>query len=106
MPELPLDLVHGDGSPDDVWIFVEISRARKHERSDRNLRETVEEAVRAYTYGSAYASFDEKAKGTLAPGYLADFAVLSRDIFAIDPAEIANTRVEMTVVGGRIVYER
>lgn len=66
---------------------------------------TVAQALRAYTYGSAYASSDENVKGTLAPGYLADFVVLSQDI-AIDPVEISRTRVDMTVFGGEVVYER
>ena len=68
-------------------------------------RITVEEAVRAYTVGSAYAEFAEHAKGTLAPGRLADLVVLSQDIFRVDPAEIEKTRVRMTIVDGRVVYE-
>jgi predicted amidohydrolase YtcJ len=66
----------------------------------------VAEALRAYTWGSAYAEFQEDVKGTIEPGKLADFAVLSADITAIDPAEIRNTRISMTVVEGRIVFER
>jgi len=66
----------------------------------------VEEALRAYTADAAYAAFEEAEKGTLATGRLADFVVLSRDILAIDPREIVQTRVDATVVGGRIVYER
>ena len=64
---------------------------------------TVEEAVRAYTMGSAYASFDENIKGSIEPGKLADLIVLSDDVFAIDPAKIADTRVEMTIFDGHIV---
>jgi predicted amidohydrolase YtcJ len=67
---------------------------------------TVAEAVRAYTWGSAYASFEERIKGTIEPGKLADMAVLTRDIFAIDPVEIANTKVELTIFDGRVVYQR
>jgi predicted amidohydrolase YtcJ len=66
---------------------------------------TVAETVRAYTMGSAYASFDEQRKGSIEPGKLADMAVLSDDIFAIDPAAIENARVVMTVFDGRVVYE-
>ncbi len=65
---------------------------------------TLEEAVRAYTQGSAYAEFQEASKGTLAPGKLADFVILSRDIFALPPTEITSARVEQTIVGGRVVY--
>jgi predicted amidohydrolase YtcJ len=64
---------------------------------------TVEEAVRAYTMGSAYASFDEKLKGSIEPGKLADLVVLSDDIFSIDPVKIADTKVWMTIFDGRIV---
>ena len=67
---------------------------------------TVEEAVRAYTLGSAYAEFADHEKGTLAPGKLADLVILSRNIFEIDPAEIDQTKVTMTVLGGRVVYEK
>jgi predicted amidohydrolase YtcJ len=65
---------------------------------------TLEEALRAYTYGSAYASFQEKDKGTLAPGKLGDIVVLSDDLFAIPPDKIKDTHVVLTVVGGRIVH--
>lgn len=64
---------------------------------------TVEEAVRAYTMGSAFASFDDAIKGSLKPGKLADFVVLSDDIFSIDPEKIRDVKVLATVVGGRLV---
>ena len=64
---------------------------------------TVEEAVRAYTMGSAYASFEEKIKGSIEPGKLADLIVLSDDIFAIDPVKIADTKVDMTIFDGKIL---
>jgi predicted amidohydrolase YtcJ len=67
---------------------------------------TVSEAVRAYTIGSAYASFEEHVKGSIEPGKLADFAVLSDDIFAIAPERIEKARVVMTVFDGRVVFER
>ncbi|MBK9216679.1 MAG: amidohydrolase [Chloracidobacterium sp.] len=67
---------------------------------------TVDEAVRAFTSGSAYAEFQEGVKGTLEVGKLADFVVLSDDIFAIDPAKIRDVRVMTTVVDGRVVFER
>ena len=66
---------------------------------------SVEEAVRAYTVGSAYAEFQDTVKGTITPGKLADLVILSRDIFAIDPKEIENVKVLMTMVDGRVVYE-
>jgi predicted amidohydrolase YtcJ len=65
---------------------------------------TVAEAVRAYTMGSAYASFEEKIKGSIEPGKLADLVVLSDDIFAIDPVKIADTKVFITFFDGQIVF--
>ena len=64
---------------------------------------TVEEALRAYTSGAAYASFDEARKGILAAGRLADFVMLDRNILEIPPEDIRDARVVMTVVGGRVV---
>lgn len=67
---------------------------------------TVEEAVRAYTAGSAYAEFAEGVKGTITPGKLADLVILDRDIFRIDAAEIEKVKVRMTIMDGRVVYEK
>ena len=67
---------------------------------------TVEEAVRAYTQGSAYAEFAEGVKGTITPGKLADLVILSQDIFQVDPAEIEKVKVTLTVMDGRVVYEK
>ncbi|HEX3186076.1 MAG TPA: amidohydrolase [Pyrinomonadaceae bacterium] len=66
---------------------------------------SVEETVRAYTMGSAYAEFQENVKGSITPGKLADLVILSRDIFKIDPKEIEKVKVELTMVDGRVVYE-
>ena len=65
---------------------------------------TIEQAIAAYTTGSAYAQFAEKDKGTLAPGMLADFVVLDRDLTKVAPPQILKTRVLRTVVGGITVY--
>lgn len=65
----------------------------------------MEQAISAYTTGSAYAEFAEKQKGTLAVGMLADFVVLDRDVTAVPPEKILGTRVLRTVVGGKMVYE-
>jgi predicted amidohydrolase YtcJ len=69
-------------------------------------RITVAEAVKAYTVGSAYAEHQEAKKGSVAKGKLADLVVLSDDIFAIPPEKIADTKVDMTIFDGRIIYER
>ena len=67
---------------------------------------SVEEAARAYTVGSAFAEFQDKEKGTITPGRLADLVILSQDIFKIDPNEIEKVKVVMTIMDGRVVYER
>ena len=67
---------------------------------------TVEDALRAYTSGSAFAAFDEANRGALSIGMLADFAMLERDITTIPPDQIRTVRVMRTVVGGRTVFER
>ncbi|MGE3467912.1 MAG: amidohydrolase [Pyrinomonadaceae bacterium] len=66
---------------------------------------TVEQAVRAYTLGSAYAEFQEREKGTLEVGKLADMVILSEDIFSIPPRRIPFARVVTTIVGGNVVYK-
>jgi predicted amidohydrolase YtcJ len=65
---------------------------------------SVEEAVRAYTLGSAYAEFQDGVKGSITPGKLADLVMLSRDIYRIDPAEIVKVKVVLTIVDGRVVF--
>jgi len=67
---------------------------------------SVAEAIRAYTMGSAYASFNERNKGSIEPGKLADMVVLSDDILEIAPAEIEKTRVVATIFDGKIIYQR
>ena len=66
---------------------------------------SIEQAIAAYTTGSAFAEFAEKQKGKLAPGLLADFVVLDRDITSVPAAKVLETQVLRTVVGGRTVYE-
>ena len=67
---------------------------------------TREQALRSFTWGSAYAAFEEETSGTLAPGMRADFVVLSKDIMKCEPGEILKTEVEMTVIGGEVVFQR
>ena len=69
-------------------------------------RITVDEALRMYTVNAAYASFEEKLKGSIETGKLADFTVLSKDPQAVPPNKIGNIAVEMTIVGGRVVYQK
>jgi predicted amidohydrolase YtcJ len=66
---------------------------------------SVEEAVECYTINNAYAEFAENEKGSISVGKLADFVVLSEDIFKIPPERIKDVSVLMTVLGGRMIYQ-
>jgi predicted amidohydrolase YtcJ len=69
-------------------------------------RVSMGEAIKYYTYGSAYATFEEDIKGTLEAGKLADIVVLSKDLFTIDPEEILTTEVVYKILGGKIIYQQ
>ncbi len=69
-------------------------------------RISLEEALRAYTYNGAYSTFEEALKGSISVGKLADLAVLDNNLFEIAPEDILSTEVIMTIVGGRVVYEK
>jgi predicted amidohydrolase YtcJ len=81
-----------DGKHPDGWVPEE--------------RISVPEAVHAYTMGSAYAAMEESIKGSLEPGKLADLVVLSDDIFHINPVQIENTNVDVTIFDGQVIFER
>ncbi len=93
-----------------LGIYAAVTRATldgKHpEGWYPEQRITVEEALRAYTQGSAYAAFQEKEKGSIAPGKLGDVVVLADDLFVIPTAKIKDAHVDLTIVGGKIVYSR
>lgn len=80
-----------NGEPKDGWAPAQ--------------RVTLEQALRAYTIDGAYAIFQEKRRGSLEAGKLADLIVLDRDLFKTNPLEIRKTLVRMTLVGGRVVHE-
>jgi hypothetical protein len=67
---------------------------------------TVAQAVHAYTMGSAYAEFEDDIKGSIESGKLADVVVLDSDIFQDTPEQLAIAAVDMTIVGGKVVFER
>jgi predicted amidohydrolase YtcJ len=69
-------------------------------------RVTREQALRAYTLNNAYAAFEEKLKGSLTPGRLADIVVLSKNIMTIPEDEIPTARVDLTILGGKVRYQR
>jgi predicted amidohydrolase YtcJ len=66
---------------------------------------TVAEAVEAYTMGSAYAEFQDKEKGSITVGKLADPVIVSDDIFKIDPVKIRDVKVLKTFMGGKMVWD-
>ncbi len=67
-------------------------------------RISIEEAIRAYTYNTAYANFEEKIKGSIEVHKVADLVVLTKNLLSIPPREILDTKVVYTIVGGKIVY--
>ena len=69
-------------------------------------RITVDEALRMYTVDAAYASFEENIKGSIETGKLADLTIISRDLHESLPNEIGNIEVDMTIVGGKVVYAK
>lgn len=81
-----------DGGPAGGWVPEE--------------KISLADAIRAYTWGSAVAEFEESRKGTLAPGTFADLIVLSQDISRLPPREILRTQVVLTIVGGKVIFER
>jgi predicted amidohydrolase YtcJ len=69
-------------------------------------RVTREEALKAYTLNNAYAAFEEREKGSLTVGKLADIVVLTKNIMTIPEDEIPTARVDLTILGGKVRYER
>jgi len=67
---------------------------------------TLQQALSGYTMGSAYASFEENIKGSLTPGKLGDLAVISEDPCRVPLSELQHISVDMTMMGGRVVYRR
>lgn len=80
-----------DGEPKGGWIPAE--------------RISLAEAIRGYTLNAAFAGHREKSEGSLEAGKLADLIVVSQDVFKVDPSKIGETKVLLTMVGGRVVYE-
>ena len=90
------------------WIFDGAGQAGSVTSMEVYVPEeqiAVEQAVGAYTKGSAFARFSEDRLGSLEPGKEADLAVLSQDIFSVAHEEIAKTKVWMTMVAGKIVFQ-
>jgi predicted amidohydrolase YtcJ len=96
---IPLAL--GSDGPINPYLNVLFASTHPNHPAEAISRE---QAVIAYTLGSAYAEFAEKDKGTLEPGKLADLAVLSQDIFKVPPPDLPKIRSVLTMVGGKIIY--
>ena len=92
-----------------LGLYAAVTRATLDGKNPRGWfpeqKLTMEEAVEAYTMGSAYAEFQENDKGSITPGKLADMVLLSDDILTIDPAKIRDVRVLKTFVGGEMVWD-
>ena len=71
-----------------------------------NQAMTIKEAMRAHTITAAYAGFEEKIKGSLEPGKLADVAVWTQDPYTMMPEQLFNSTIDLTMVGGKIVYQK
>jgi predicted amidohydrolase YtcJ len=87
-------------------LYAAITRQNEAGSSTYQPQEKIslDEAIYAYTQGSAFAEFREHQKGRLEPGYLADFTILDRDITKATPAQILHTKVFRTIVDGEVVY--
>ena len=68
-------------------------------------RISIKDAIKAYTYNNAYAGFEDRLKGSIAVGKLADVAVLSQNLLTIKPKALLDTRVLFTIIGGKIVFQ-
>jgi predicted amidohydrolase YtcJ len=101
-PVAPLDPLRGifvavnrtdvEGEPEGGWLPEE--------------RLPLADAIRAFTSGASWASFDEQRKGSLERDMLADIVILSEDVFALPPERLLQAEVVMTIVDGKIVYRR
>ena len=92
------------GSDGPMNPFLNILAAVTHPTNPHEAL-TREQAVTAYTAGAAFAEFKEQEKGQLAPGMLADLAVLSADVFTVSRSEMERIKSVLTMMGGRIVHE-
>jgi predicted amidohydrolase YtcJ len=70
-----------------------------------NEKLTIREALRVHTMGSAYAAFEENIKGSIEQGKLADLVIWSHDLYSIKPQDLKDFKAEVTIVGGKIVYD-
>jgi hypothetical protein len=93
-----------------LGIYAAVTRATTDGKNPNGWypeqKVTLDEALKAYTVANAYAAFEENEKGSIATGKLADLVVLSENLLLIPPAHIRDVKVDMTIVGGKVVYAR
>jgi hypothetical protein len=93
------------------WPGVQNALTRKTREGDPadgfvpRERVSLEDTIKAYTLGAAFAGHREKTEGSIEPGKLADLIVLSQDLFKLDPSKVADMTVSLTMVGGKVVYQ-
>ncbi len=97
-----IPVAFGSDGPTNPYLNIMFASLHPNRPSEAITRE---QAVIAYTLTSAYAEFEEKEKGSLVPGKLADLAVLSQDIFSVPAADLPKTESVLTMVGGKTVYD-
>ena len=113
LEEMGLHIANGSdtiGGPYGDWLHAIRAAVTRKSRITGNvyrpdLAITVEQAIREFTMGGAYQEFKEDVRGSIEPGKVADFTVIDRDIFNIDPETITEIKVVMTIVDGRIVFQ-
>ena len=93
-------------TPDPILGIAAALNRQPWQPGHNSHNQTLEEAIAGYTRDAAYAEFQEDKKGQLKVGMLADMVLLTDNIFTVPPEELAGMRVAMTVVDGRVVYER
>jgi predicted amidohydrolase YtcJ len=100
--EARIPVAIGSDGPNNPYLNILFATLHPTNPSEAVTRE---QAVIAYTRGSAFAELKERDKGMLKRGMLADLTVLSQDIFSVPPPELPKTESELTIIGGKIVYE-
>ena len=92
-----------------VGLYMAVTRRTSDGKNPNGLEPqekiSIEQAIKCYTLNSAYAEFQENKKGSIEPGKLADLVVLDKDILTIDPVKIKDVKVDMTVLGGKVIYK-
>ena len=92
-----------------VGLYMAVTRRTSDGKNPNGLEPqekiSIEQAIKCYTLNSAYAEFQEDKKGSIEPGKLADLIVLDKDILTIDPVKIKDAKVDMTILGGKVIYK-